>query len=1250
MFEYKETYHPFRPVKCLESDVEGLSPVEGYVLFTTDTKKIYACVDGEYKMMGGSSGVFYGQRQLTDDEKYGDDPTLVFTPDQIENKQKPSEDDLILNIPDGGFYRVTDANEEAITGMRIAVSGSGSGGGGTGGDVSNQGTAQIVYVTSATSSTIAGRDYYIEYELIAKDSAGDLVINEGVATWKVNGTEVATQTIKNGENKFKVDSYLDTSKTNKVILIVSIDTGGTTNTIVSKTWNVTAVELGLTWDWTYSPDNYISTSTFRLQYAPSGRTDCTAHFKFDDGTYETQDVPARNAVGSLIFSPEMDSLSYGAHTAELWLTAEINGETFETEHISHELTFTYGSTEGIILTVPYYGTTATQYDTLNIPFLVYDPQNTTVEVTFRVNGNVVATNDYNTNLQYWPYTVKEVGVQTLEIDAGTGATKILEIAVTPLDLDVEETTDYVFALKASDFSGNNQIKEWESASGVNLTFSDNFDWDKGGLQTETLSDGSIQKYICVRQGTRMTVNYNLFGTAPTNGRTFKFCFKTANVYDYAAPVLSCDNGKDIQALNLTAQTGTLSTPSFPSFNTQYYENTYLELEAEIWKDVKDTSDEIKGDRFLMFWIDGVPVGVKAYPTGEDFVQRSGAVPIVVGSDLCDVYVYLMKVYDYRISEDDHLSNFIMDAPNTNEMLERYNRNDILDNTGEISYEKLVQKNPGCHAYVYEMDHMTTSKKDKVDGCKYFELYGDYNTQDNPYYSTDNAQVYVQGTSSAAYGVAAFNLRSKFKNLVDHNGESAEGWKVSDNALPINLACTKVNVASCENANNVVNVDIYNTYQPYYDAHRRKGEQYRDCMEFNTGVVFVKDNNTKTDYFNSDGDPDKAEYLSANVFLDTSGYTSKPYYKMYAIGNMGNDKKNSDIFHSVENKKCCCLEVRDNQLAKHWMTVPITIADIDEEDADGNMANYEFRYPDGNDSEDVTNEMKQGWVDFVNWMAAMHPKGATNLPLKRKVVSLTADTYVANKYYITTEEGYLKKATSDFNSSLLYYDLEPDTSKTVDDEGIEEVVYDSYKFVGFDPPGYEGTTNPSGVTLKGTVVKTYATTKTQEVPKLDENGEYIYDDEGSYETEEVYTEVPYTHDTYEYRMARMLSECEDHLVMDSIVYHYLFVERHTMVDNIAKNAFWSTEDLVHWDLTKNYDNDTSDGNDNSGYLTFTYGIEIYDKKVKDDGSEGDAVFNAENSVWLAFINGLPEARSNLYKQLQTKGAWSASNYLKAFEKH
>ena len=124
-------------------------------------------------------------------------------------------------------------------------------------------------------------------------------------------------------------------------------------------------------------------------------------------------------------------------------------------------------------------------------------------------------------------------------------------------------------------------------------------------------------------------------------------------------------------------------------------------------------------------------------------------------------------------------------------------------------------------------------------------------------------------------------------------------------------------------------------------------------------------------------------------------------------------------------------------------------------------------------------------------------------------------------------------------------------------------------------------------------------------KTDDKGNIVYNNDGTpvvlrYETKD----EPYTHDTYEYRMAKMLSECEEHLVMDSVIYHYLFIERHCMIDNVAKNTFWSSEDLKHWNLTKNYDNDTADGNDNNGKFTRNYGME-----PTDNLNNVEKVFNA-----------------------------------------
>jgi hypothetical protein len=87
----EETRIPFRPVKCKESEMERLERQEGYVYFTTDTQKIF-CVDESKKFipMGGNSGIYYGRRELTEDEKDSELEEIVFDM----NKTNPADNDI----------------------------------------------------------------------------------------------------------------------------------------------------------------------------------------------------------------------------------------------------------------------------------------------------------------------------------------------------------------------------------------------------------------------------------------------------------------------------------------------------------------------------------------------------------------------------------------------------------------------------------------------------------------------------------------------------------------------------------------------------------------------------------------------------------------------------------------------------------------------------------------------------------------------------------------------------------------------------------------------------------------------------------------------------------------------------------------------------------------------------------------------------------------------------------------------------
>jgi hypothetical protein len=108
--------------------------------------------------MGGTTGIYYGIRELTDDEKFGDQSLFIFSAEEIEGTSIPVVNDLILNIPDGGFYRVTDSNVYEVETERLVIAGgggTGTGGGSSSFTISFHGERDKSFATTATSFPIS---------------------------------------------------------------------------------------------------------------------------------------------------------------------------------------------------------------------------------------------------------------------------------------------------------------------------------------------------------------------------------------------------------------------------------------------------------------------------------------------------------------------------------------------------------------------------------------------------------------------------------------------------------------------------------------------------------------------------------------------------------------------------------------------------------------------------------------------------------------------------------------------------------------------------------------------------------------------------------------------------------------------------------------------------------------------------------------------------------------------------------------
>ena len=1086
-------------------------------------------------------------------------------------------------------YVTTDAGTTLswtnIDGEVQEVTITGGGGGGSSSNINafiNRVTAKE---TNGALTTISGEECIINYVYSATERVNDqdeLIATTGSGVWSINGARVATQEVtindtsdESDYNTFDIGQYLRTGTNNitlKVSIVVNDETINRT-----KTWVVTVVNFSLVWEYEESTIN--SGSTINFLCTPYGQ-DITKTLYLKVGQYQqTQTVTTSSTPTTVTL---VNNFEHGSYTAEMWMTATINGVSKETPHITHDFLVVEAGNNTPIIAATLPSSTIDQYNTISIPFVVYTPNSSLSTVTLSVDGVVQDTRtEVNRNTQTWNYTPSTSGAKVLTIASGT-ASKTLNLTVNSVNINNVEIGGYTFKLKANELASNGALQNWHydnaNVNATKLQFSNNFDWINGGIKTEYDENNQLRQYIRIKSGTTMTIPYKMFATDPKRlGSNFKIIFKIENCRNYDAVVATtmADNiGIQLNAHNAIFKSNTTS------ISTQYGENEYTELEFEVYKNhVGDTEVEA-ANPYMMAWIDGVMTSARPYDG--NFVQNTPA-DIVIGSDDCDVCVYLVKYYPNVLAIADHITNFIADAPNAAEMVRRYNRNDILDQDGDIDFEALANKNPDCRVWLYDIPRMTTGKKDYVSGVGFQQFYKNGTAYQNGLRGVGTLT--VQGTSSVNYRKGAANTDINFYDTKDEgrlalcelydgenndllyntiNGETVakpeneQGFKINTNSTPITYSNMKVNFASCEQVNNMCNAEWYQQFQPYPSLSPR------DCMEFAMGVQFIHDKGLN-------------EPSGEVILFNEKGANRNPNkYYMYSIGNLGTSKKNTHIFHS-DNE--CCVEVNNNENAGcRMVSVPSDLQDdytayLNENyegmsnydwsgDIDGKDHSYGMRFP---DTKKPAKEIKAGWARFVKWMADNNPNAATN-------ASIASETYAP------------------------------------------------YTFKGHKRTGTQ--------VLQGTTVSQYAGT--------------------------------YTTDSFERRMAKMLSECEDYMAMDSVIYHFLFIERHTMVDNVSKNTFWSaektnqyingveqsdTEGYWIWDLSKNYDNDTSDGNNNEGQLIFDYGNEATDRQ------DGKPVFNASDAVWFVFASNLYEACQTMFqnregatsKNGKWHNAWNASAY-------
>ena len=952
-----------------------------------------------------------------------------------------------------------------------------------------------------------------------------------------------------------------------------------------------------------------------------------------------------------------------------------------------------------------------QYDSVIIPLLIYGKDNSNgVKVTCADSSKtdtIVVTEKAINNVwfEYYYYPELEGSVTLIfSIADHIVSDLVLNFEVKPFSVsDIgKEVTNFAYKFTPKSYSTNSFLENSDE-----FELSDNYDLEDqyNGLQSETVFKNErpvVQRYLNIRAGT--TIGFkkckpfssvdeaHQLESIPAAGRSFKIIFKPTYCESYSAKVgffkLDNENSVTNSYLNINAQHTNYSFAGL-SGTVEYKEEELIELEVDIiGKEPNSISGLGRQTFYIVCWLNGTPYSITAYTNPENADLYIDGY-LTLGSEECDIQLYEIKYYNRSLTDREHLQNFIADSLNIVDLQDRMNRNDILiegeTDLRRISIPQLIERNPECVVHAYEIPFLPYTKM-KGEGtapdCVYRQYKKGFSELNEPYVWHNKCKLAVQGTSALNYILGAANLEIDYAyNKADNNnlfhyarristGSAdnvyikvddygnpivSDGYSITPNAIPVDYFNIKVNMASAENINNALLQEEYQNLNPYKSAVMKEQDinsikftdpitknervgKYRDTMEFTNGLLFLIDKNTnlldsdvENDHKNVFCEDEKyKEKIFKNkntetgvlkdTFIDFGNLTESQQHEkdndpdyifnhsfqiapeFYAICNFGNSKKNKKVIHRPDE---ICMSVEDNPFSFTMMTekLPDSLRTVDDA-----KTYFDFRQEPKFSGEDSAKVLaiceregftpREGytafdyWLDFNDWMVDMNPHNATN--------------------------HYLNKPTS---GNTAQYSLE-----------AEAAAANNEQFTGSEESGAGWTFPPFSFSE-------------EKSPWLHSLGITIKDFQG-----------PYTKDTLEYRIAKMLYQCEDHLAMDSLIYHYLFIEKHTMIDNTVKNTFWSSNcssGYQIWDLCKDYDNDTASGNDNNGELTIEYGQEKLDAKsfnIEEDDLEtqetegyagrGNTLFNnAFGCCWYRFICELTEALEPAYQDLSKKTRWA-----------
>ena len=569
----------FVPVRGTEEKIAAavMGFNDGYLYFATDTGRIYLDYineDGEQvarAMVGngsggaGNSGIYYANKTLTDDEKLDSD--IIFPIDIIEGDNYPQKDDLVINVPEGSFYRVILSSPltSSITATRLTISGGG------GGVATLEEDIALRVEDLESINLINGQSAQVYFTATsAKDKRGDPIDSKITITYTLAYTEdghnyttykTGSEQFNSGErSSFEFGELARLSSSSRLTLKASQQNHTST---ISRDVYFSTSKLELTPDTNFSNLSTFDANAVTLRCNAIGSMNKIVEYYFDDpdtpiyvenlreNDSENRTVNVLNVGGNRV------NLSHGSHEVWIRLFQSINGRKgIEVKPLHFEIAIRESGNNTPIIWLGEYKSSYFNYDVIQIPFRVYDPTNpTAATVHFKKNNKELDNSPQiitdNTKFSYFEIADAELNVlNRYAITCGEGDNEVsrsIELTVTQdpnrMDFGIQKTGDLIYMLNTVGSGRSNNESEikrqtltyTKSNNEVITANLSNFNWYNNGWIRGTDNKTCLR----ISNGASLSIPIGQMRFAAENGtdaeitHTIELQFKIRNIQNYS---------------------------------------------------------------------------------------------------------------------------------------------------------------------------------------------------------------------------------------------------------------------------------------------------------------------------------------------------------------------------------------------------------------------------------------------------------------------------------------------------------------------------------------------------------------------------------------------------------------------------------------------------------------------------------------------------------------------------------------------